>query len=938
MTTPHIPVALPDIPVVVLENDGILWLSPDGDMRELVGKQAAAIFREPVIACNAPLMFERLDIERVPVFDALELFAFVRPGQFCVPTSAGLAMAMGLQAAPSATDQALNLVRSVEMLLEELQHLSAEAKDQCVVIAQAMAAAAPIWLWSPFILATLDVPMASPIAPFIRERLSVWKQLPEWEDQPPRAPPSHTPVSPDESRAQLHTLVENVIGSRKGQKAEPRPEQADYASALSAAFDPLAEQGKPHWVLAEAGTGVGKTLGYLAPSLAWAGKNDGQVWISTYTRHLQNQLQHDLGRIFPKELSAQAVIRKGRENYVCLLNVDENINQFLTGDLHSRVGLGLMLRWLVATRDGDLTGGDLPGWLPVLVGTKSTLQMADRRGECIHQACPHYTRCFIERSIRNSRNATLVVANHALTLTQDYTVDDNDDERKTLPTRMVFDEGHHLFEAADSAYSIALSGQETAEMKRWLISDHALKRFRRRGLAQRLINTLGDSHALTEYIHVLREVAAFLPEPGWMERIHKAMAKDETEEFLLAVRAHVLAQSEFPNSPYDLEAHVHPISDALGEKSMALTARLKKLLDVLQRLAHDLNEVIQNDTMEQFPTRSLVGLIRTIQQRCIDPLTAWYRLAAFINDPTPDEFTDWFAVRRIDGRDFDIGLYRHYIDPMQLFAKTLSQHAHGVVLTSATLKSTQQDNDHAWHQAEQRVGGHILREMNNTPLRVQVPSPFDYPANTRVILVSDVDTNNAHEAASAFNTLFTASHGGALGLFTAIKRLKTVHPFLKKSLQAQRIPLYAQHMDGMNTGTLIDIFRTEEDACLLGTDALRDGVDVPGRALRLVVYDKIPWPRPNILHRARRNHFGKRDYDMFLTAIRLRQSFGRLIRTGDDRGVFVMLESALPTALRSAFPEGVEISKMTLFEAKNAIQEFLNPSIPASVAHLEATE
>ena len=89
----------------------------------------------------------------------------------------------------------------------------------------------------------------------------------------------------------------------------------------------------------------------------------------------------------------------------------------------------------------------------------------------------------------------------------------------------------------------------------------------------------------------------------------------------------------------------------------------------------------------------------------------------------------------------------------------------------------------------------------------------------------------------------------------------------------------------------MDLFRAEENACLLGTDALRDGVDVPGRSLRLVVFDKVPWPKPTILHKARRARFGK-GYDDLLTRFRLKQAFGRLIRGPEDKGCFVILEGA----------------------------------------------
>jgi len=127
----------------------------------------------------------------------------------------------------------------------------------------------------------------------------------------------------------------------------------------------------------------------------------------------------------------------------------------------------------------------------------------------------------------------------------------------------------------------------------------------------------------------------------------------------------------------------------------------------------------------------------------------------------------------------------------------------------------------------------------------------------------------------------------------------------------------------MDTGTLVDIFRNEEHACLLGTDAVRDGIDVPGSSLRLIVFDRVPWPRPDILHRARREKFGARSYDDLITRLRLKQAYGRLIRHENDRGVFVMLDSRTPTRLLNAFPKGVEIERLGLAEAIGATGEFL---------------
>ena len=134
--------------------------------------------------------------------------------------------------------------------------------------------------------------------------------------------------------------------------------------------------------------------------------------------------------------------------------------------------------------------------------------------------------------------------------------------------------------------------------------------------------------------------------------------------------------------------------------------------------------------------------------------------------------------------------------------------------------------------------------------------------------------------------------------------------------------MYSQHVDKSNLTTLVDIFRAEKDSCLLGTDAVRDGIDVPGESLRLIVFDRVPWPRPTILHRARRDIFGKGRYDDMITRLRLKQAYGRLVRRFNDRGVFVMLDPMTPSRLLGAFPDGVEVKPVGLAEAIEEIREF----------------
>ena len=158
---------------------------------------------------------------------------------------------------------------------------------------------------------------------------------------------------------------------------------------------------------------------------------------------------------------------------------------------------------------------------------------------------------------------------------------------------------------------------------------------------------------------------------------------------------------------------------------------------------------------------------------------------------------------------------------------------------------------------------------------------------------------------------------------SAIQRLRGVHRLLAEPLERAGLSLWAQHVDGLDTSTLIDIFRADVNSCLLGTDAVRDGVDVPGTSLRLIVFDRVPWPRPDILHKARKGAFGGSAYDDRITRLRLKQAYGRLIRRADDTGVFVMLDSRLPSRLLTAFPPGVEVQRLGLAEAIRVTQEFL---------------
>jgi ATP-dependent DNA helicase DinG len=900
-------VLVPRAPVLVAGFREVLWLSPEGEIEALSPAEARGrVELDPPMLCHANATARRLDSLGFAALDLLELFAFVYPARFCVPTPRGLAEALGLPPPRRSAEACVSLATAAHALLEAVgQETDAEAR----AVAETMNRGG--WLWASAVLAAL--PPADPGARRQASGLRVWTRLAEWAETAPGPAPGNEPVRPEEARSRLARLL--------GAESEPRPQQADYAAAVSAAFAPRDLPDRPHAVLAEAGTGVGKTLGYIAPASLWAEKNLGSVWISTFTRNLQTQISGELDRLYPDpdDKRRRVVIRKGRENFLCLLNYEEAAAAAVTRPGRSAAQLGLIARWIAASEAGDLVAGDFPGWLAELIGRARVGALADRRGECVHSACPHFRRCFVEKNIRKARNARIVVANHALVMTQ-AALGGLDDA--TVPTRYVFDEGHHLLEAADNAFSIRLSGREGRELRRWILGGEGSGGSRARGLRRRIGDLVeGSEDGARALIDVLA-ACRVLPGDGWAQRVADGRGLQGFESFLALARRQVLARAALADAGYGLQAEARPPVEGLVDLGVPLAHGLERLAAALRRLAAILRTRLEDPENPPEPglRQRLDATVRGLDRRADQQLAAWVRLLRDLAEPPRPETVEWLSLDRIDGLETDVAVTRSWIDPGIPFAELVARPAHGLVVTSATLTDGDPDPDLAWRGAEAATG---LRHLAARPVMARIASPFDYPVQTRIFVVTDIPRDDIGQVAAAYAALFTAARGGALGLFTAIARLRAVHHRIAPALEARGLLLLAQHVEAMSTATLVDIFRAEEDSCLLGTDAIRDGVDVPGRSLRLLVFDRVPWPRPDILHRARKPVFGGAQYSDQIARLRLRQAYGRLVRRADDRGVFVVLDRALPSRLLSAFPDGVAVRRVPLVEAVDQTARFL---------------
>src|SRR3954452_19191052 len=260
------------LPALHATHAGIWLASGDGEIREASRGEAIARAAEtPHIILNAPLVGQRLGYPELSGLDLLELFAFLHPARFAVPTPAGLSKALGLELPSSEAEAAGSLQRIADRLLDVLADSKWSEREGAWTSNATLHRLG--WGWAPLIGARLERPERG-------ERM-LFSRLKSWEEAGERPPPRMVLVDPFDARAKLDMLTG---------RAEAREGQAAMAEAVTKVFAPKPAKGSPNLLLAEAGTGIGKTLAYLAPASLWAEEAGGTVWVSTFTKALQRQL------------------------------------------------------------------------------------------------------------------------------------------------------------------------------------------------------------------------------------------------------------------------------------------------------------------------------------------------------------------------------------------------------------------------------------------------------------------------------------------------------------------------------------------------------------------------------------------------------------------------------------------------------------------------
>jgi ATP-dependent DNA helicase DinG len=696
---------------------------------------------------------------------------------------------------------------------------------------------------------------------------------------------------------------------------EQRPEQVRMAFTVAEAFD------TDRIATIEAGTGTGKSLAYLIPALLWALDHGETVIVSTNTINLQEQIMRKdlplLQRSIPERF--QAVLVKGRANYLCQRRLRQALQETDLFSVNAHAQLRNLREWAENSHNGSRDELDHPPEPQVWS------EICCEMDQCPRTRCPHYQECFFHKARRKAAQADILVANHALLLA-DLAVraeTENYSSAAVLPvySRIIFDEAHHLEDAASNSFSIRLNRFSFGTVLTHLAHPRKPERGQLARWAGVLARELPESEdILYQQFHSLLEEAGTL-----CRELHQRNAQIFDE------LTRILEGDNGMRAPHPVpwritgESVQDPIWQRFTESLPEISHTASKISAIIKRI-FTLEEHLPPNVSEKMVAAStdLGGLNNRLSVLAQE-------LETFLG--VREDLCTWVDVRKGSGRQRSALMWLNAapIETAPILHKHVYERFRAVIMTSATLSVNR-----SFKYFHQRSGVDLCTAPRR--LELQLDSPFDFEHQALVAVPSDIPAPGSRTYAEAIapiieHNIVTAG-GGTFVLFTAYTLLHQLFQALEPSLFARGITCLRQGQAARHH--LLQRYIDADSQVLFGTDSFWEGVDVPGKKLELVIITRLPFRVPTEpIQVARCEALEQEGKDPFMhftlpqAVIKLKQGFGRLIRHRNDRGVVIILDNRVSTrGYGRMFLNSLPPARKVVAPAAGiatAIEEFFSP-------------
>ena len=660
--------------------------------------------------------------------------------------------------------------------------------------------------------------------------------------------------------------------SRHHEGYEERAGQIALAEKIAAAFN------NAESLLAEAGTGIGKSLAYLIPSILWAEKSRERVVISTNTKNLQEQLFNKDIPLLDEFIGFpfRAVILKGRGNYIC----HNRWRRLFSAPQHylSKEERGLLVpiaSWLNHTLTGDLSE---TGFFPLVVESGLLEKINSDSPLCLGARCPSRERCYVNRVRKAAQRSHIIIVNHSLVFS-----DMVSDGGVLGPyNRIVFDEAHNIEKVAMQFLGVTLSS------------------YRVHRVLNRLHSTGKVSYGLLVVIdnwnrYMMKTWPAYAENtPTIEDAIDKIKhVRASARELFEHLFSEVVAAAESSRTGHDGKLRFYENCEvfyANRERIASFQAVLSTLIGALG----DVMIIVSSASPSHLDAKEeLMIQIEELQgdlQAIIDDMD-------FLVEASGQNVF-WFEFNE-EGTFYSLRIKSAPLDIAKRLAVGLYDHMETVIMTSATLAVAR-----SFSYITERLG--LDLDTRDRIVEFIAVSPFDYRTQTSIVVPLYLPSPKSDEFIDETNgVLFSLANEigrGMLVLFTSRGHLLQSYHALRDQFLRSGIHLLAQGIDG-SRNIILRRFREETGSVLFGTDSFWEGVDVPGSALEVVVIMRLPFAVPTDpviqalmeeIERMGGNPFT--GFSIPEAAIKLRQGVGRLIRHRTDRGAVVILDKRVSTA------------------------------------------